>query len=593
MIKIVQKTVSVLVAVGLLAGGFVVPAYAANYNDFDYITSHVSTSMPRKLSVTRPSQDVKTSATAYYITGSSNPDLPLYLNGEKVTDRGVSGSFGVYVSLSSGENRFKFTQDDGSTKTVTITQGAGYGASLATTNRVSSMYPSCDVGELAGTEVTLQCIAPAGASVTATVNGQSYTMRQVAAAQSGIPATFKATYTVPTYGKTTDLGKVTYTMNWNGATKTYTSNGKLFAGGETLLVQVTETSSSIFQQGNTDSGFVTTAKAGAIDYVVDSNAGMYKLGMGGWINKDTTKPLTSGRATNKVSNVSFSSTAYGERFIVTGTSQPVATTSRSDGQLVVTLHHTTGIGSIPTGDSKLFTGASVTESNGDSTITFTRNPNRTLWGYVVEYKDNVTTIYCKYRPSLSRDSSRPLAGIIVALDAGHGGTDPGALGIMNGLGVDESDITADTAIAVKKRLESLGAQVLLSGSGTSDQKIEFGPRMNPAYEGKADFFLSLHCNSIGTNQNGLKPKGVEIYYYESNAKAFSNTLLNHIVAETGRASRGAKFSNYRVTLNSCAPSVLVEMGFVTNPSELDDMASRRGMFNMANAIGDAIVAYLS
>ena len=210
----------------------------------------------------------------------------------------------------------------------------------------------------------------------------------------------------------------------------------------------------------------------------------------------------------------------------------------------------------------------------------------------MEYKDNVTTIYCKYRPSLSGDSSRPLAGIIVALDAGHGGTDPGALGIMNGLGVDESDITADTAIAVKKRLESLGAQVLLSGSGTSDQKIEFGPRMNPAYEGKADFFLSLHCNSIGTNQNGLKPKGVEIYYYESNAKAFSNTLLNHIVAETGRASRGAKFSNYRVTLNSYAPSVLVEMGFISNPVEYDEICSPEGQFKTANAVADAILASL-
>lgn len=590
---ITKKAAAVLTAVCIVAGGMTIPAYAAEYNDFDYITSHVSTSMPRKLTLTRPSKNVKTSLTAYYLTGGSNPDSALYVNGEEVTGRGVSGSFGVYVSLSSGDNTFAFTQDDGSAKTITITQGAGYGGSAGTTNTVSAMYPSYDIGERAGTEVTLQCVGPAGASITASVDGSSYSMRQVAAAQTGVPATFKASITVPSYGKTTSLGNVKYTMSYNGASKTFTSGGKLYAGGDTLLVRVTDPSSSVFAEGNTNSNFVTTAKIGATDYVVDSTASMYKLGMGGWINKDTTEPLTGGSSSNEVSKISYSANGMGERFVFTGTAQPVATTSRGDDTLNITLHHTTGIDGVPTDKSELFSGADVSEEDGDTTITFRRNTSRTLWGYVVEYKDNVTTIYCKYKPSLS-GGSQPLEGITVALDAGHGGSDPGALGIMNGLGVSESDITADTAVAVKKRLESLGAKVLLEGSGvTAKSKSDYVERMMPALTNKADFFLSLHCNSIGNNQNGLKPNGIEIYYYDSIAKPFSNTLLSHMTAATGRASRGAKFSNFRVTLNSCAPSVLVEMGFITNPKELDDLASRRGMFNMANAIGDGLVAYLS
>ncbi|WP_312641832.1 N-acetylmuramoyl-L-alanine amidase [Hydrogenoanaerobacterium sp.] len=595
MSKVVTKTAAILTAACLAVGGLSIPAYAASgYNDFDYITSHVSTWVPQNLNITRPSKNVKTSATAYYITGNSNPDYNLYINGEIVANRGKSGSFGVYVSLNSGDNTFDFTQDTGVAKSITITQGSGYGSDLATINNVSSMYPSCNTGELAGTEVTLQCIAPAGASVTATVNGTSYPMRQVAAAQTGIPATFKASYTVPSFGKTTNLGHVKYTLSYNGANKTYTSGGQLFAGGETLLVQVTDPSSSIFAEGNTSSKFITTAKIGATDYVVGSNSTMYQLGMGGWILKNTTEPLTAGASSNKVSGVSYKGTAYGERFIFSGTAQPVVTTSRGSDTLTITLHHTTGIDSVSTDESKLFTGASVSEENGDTTITFNRDTNRTLWGYVIEYKDSVTTLYCKYKPTLSGNSSKPLAGVLVAIDAGHGGSDPGALGIMNGSGISESNITANTAIAVKKRLESLGAEVLLEGSGvTAKNKSDYVERMMPAYSNKADFFISLHCNSIGTNQNGLKPNGIEIYYYEGNAKAFGNTLLSHMLTETGRASRGVKFSNFRVTLNSCAPSVLVEMGFITNPKEFDDMASRRGMFNMANAIGDGIIDYLS
>lgn len=592
--KIAVKTMALAMAACLAAGSMSVTTFAASkYDDFDYITSHVSLALPQQLTVTRPTKSIKTSATAYYITGSSNPDSGLYLNGNPVENRGGRGSFAVYVSLDAGDNYFEFTQDDGSSQSFTITQGSGYGGEVSTTKVVSSMYPSYDAGELGGTEITLQCIAPSGASVTATVNGENVQMNQVAPAQDGVAATFKAGYTVPSPDTTTNIGKVQYTMSYNGATKTYTSAGQLFAGGEALLIQVADPSASIFVEGSTSSNFITTSKIGATDYVTDSNASMYKLGMGGWVKKDSTKPIINGTAQNNVSNTAFSKTAYGERFSFTGTAQPIATTSRGTEALTVTLHHTAGIADIPTGDSSLFSGASVTEQNGDTTITLNRN-SADLWGYVVEYENNVTTIYCKYPPTLSGDSAKPLTGIVVALDAGHGGSDPGALGIMNGTGIGEASINKATTIAVQKRLESLGATVLLSGGATiTEGTASYVQRMMPAYTNKADFFLSLHCNSIGVNQNGLKPNGIEIYYYEGTAKNFANTLLNHMVAETGRNSRGAKYSNFRVTLNSCAPSVLVEMGFLPNPIEFDSLASKQGIFNMANAVGDALVEYLS
>ncbi len=126
-----------------------------------------------------------------------------------------------------------------------------------------------------------------------------------------------------------------------------------------------------------------------------------------------------------------------------------------------------------------------------------------------------------------------------------------------------------------------------------DRKESFNDRMQPAQDALADFYLSLHCNSIATNLNGLKPNGVEIYYYEDISKAFASTILNSVVENTGRASRGAKYSNFKVTLQTLAPSVLVEMGFLTNPAEYDDLCSRRGIFNMANAIGDGLIRYLS
>ena len=506
--KFLTRTATLITTACVLLSSSAVIAFAANYNDFDYITSHVTTEVPQRLTIARPGKNVKTGTATYYITGTSDPSSDLYLNGEKFNSRGISGSFGVYMALEQGDNVFTFTQDNGDEESVTITRGAGYGSSSGSAGSSSS-----------------------------------------------------------------------------------SSGGGASTGPTPYAVQVTEVSSSVFAKGNTNSNFVATAKRGAMDYVVGSNDTMYELAMGGWIKKDTVRAINDS-CHNEVSGVSFHSDSKGESFTLQGTAQPIASSYRTTDALTVTLENTTGVGGIPTENSALFTSADISEADGDTTITFNRNSS-SLWGYVVEYNNNNTTIYCKYPPVLSGGST-PLAGITVSLGAGHGGTDPGALGIMNGYGISERDITADTAVAVQKRLESLGATVIYTGSGTTTKtKTDFVERMAPAYENKADFFLSLHCNSIGANQNGSKPAGIEIYYYDSISKPFSERLVSYTTSYTGRPSRGARKSYYRVTLNSCAPSVLVEMGFICNPLEFDDMASKTGIYNMANAIGDGIVSYLS
>ena len=184
-----------------------------------------------------------------------------------------------------------------------------------------------------------------------------------------------------------------------------------------------------------------------------------------------------------------------------------------------------------------------------------------------------------------------MAGVTIAVDAGHGGTDPGAIGIPGTDGAMEKDITLASAIAVQKRLESLGAHVVMCRTDDSDVSMNDRMDLTRAYE--ADFFISLHCNSLYYSQDMNKIGGTEVYYYESIAKELAATLSANLSEYTSRTNRGPKQSNFRVTLNTFAPSVLVEMGFVTNPAEYDSMASRQGIYRTANAIGDGVLALLS
>ena len=113
-----------------------------------------------------------------------------------------------------------------------------------------------------------------------------------------------------------------------------------------------------------------------------------------------------------------------------------------------------------------------------------------------------------------------------------------------------------------------------------------------ARENHADFYVSLHCNSVAETTNGLKPVGTEVYYYENNSKLLADSVLKNITDYNQRKSRSVIYGNFYVTRNSLCPSMLVEMGFISNPIEYDELCSPDSMYQTANAIADSLIEYL-
>jgi N-acetylmuramoyl-L-alanine amidase len=292
------------------------------------------------------------------------------------------------------------------------------------------MYPSYTIALDTGRKIELSCVAPAGATVWASVGGQQLQLTQAAAALSGVPAKFKGTIILPEVSGVRSIGKVTYSMEWNGS-KSLQSNGELFVvgAGAQLLVQVQNVSSMIFGDATTTSHYLTTSKKGAVDYVTGQKGNRYQLGMGGWINMDTVLPLLEAATSkNQVSSVEFRQAEGGEEYVFHGTSNPIATAEQTTGGVRITLPHTSGVSELPTGRSRIFSGAAVSQSGSDTVLDLTLATGKTLWGWTITYQDGDTILFCKYKPTLSGDSAKPLAGVTIALDPGHGGTDTGAFG---------------------------------------------------------------------------------------------------------------------------------------------------------------------
>jgi N-acetylmuramoyl-L-alanine amidase len=257
--------------------------------------------------------------------------------------------------------------------------------------------------------------------------------------------------------------------------------------------------------------------------------------------------------------------------------------------LTLTLHHTTLTAEPDFTDSELITGTAVTEEGGDTTLALTLNEDE-YGGYLVQYDGDNTVLLLKKRPKLG-PAERPLEGVTVALDPGHGGTDNGAAGVALNNGAMEKEINLAAAIATRRYLEGLGATVIMTREG--DEKLELDAILAFNEAEKPDFFLSLHSNSLSYSSDGTEPSGVEIFYYEDSDKALAQTLASLITDRTARVNREAKQDYYKVTLDSLNPSLLIEMGFLTNPAEYDAMRSLDGIYQMATAIGDGLVAYLN
>lgn len=468
-------------------------------------------------------------------------------------------------------------------KTSASSSQSTSGTSTSTSSSIGNAMPSYDYAVKSGEKYEASCYAPLGSDVTADINGSTIKMKQ--SGSSGKLGIYKGNYTMPASSGVTNIGSVVYVAEYKGKTYTQESEGDIFAvgSGANLYVQVKNASGTAFKDPkNKDSGYITTVKKGAVDKVTDYYKNMYRLSSVGWVSAGALQPLTSTlNLENNVSGVSFENTPYGEVYTLHGTSYPPYRAKHTNDALAFTFAKTSGIGSIDISGSSLFSNADVIEEDGYSKIVFDLKESGSLWGYLVEYGDNSIKILC--RPFPKTNGSGALSGITIGIDPGHGGKDIGAQGLAKKGDLVEKEINLKTAEILKQDLEAKGAKVIMLREG--DSTVELSDRVSTAQNNRVDIFISIHANSSSNS----KASGTEVFYYEPIAKSLASNISSRVAKNNDRPNRGAKHSNYLVTLNSSAPAVLVEVGFLTNRDDYDAMTSEAGMKATSKGITDAVV----
>lgn len=188
-------------------------------------------------------------------------------------------------------------------------------------------------------------------------------------------------------------------------------------------------------------------------------------------------------------------------------------------------------------------------------------------------------------PSTSATQTPPQKRrIVVLVDAGHGGKDPGAIGLG---GLQEKNVILPIAKQVAALLEEQGVQAVMTRD--SDYFIGLGPRVAKADGLKADLFISIHANSMPANRTDIS--GLETYYYDS-GRRLAWTIHNTILRRINIRDRRVRRARFYVLRKSSMPSVLVEVGFVTGREDAPRLASSAYRDQMAAAIASGILQYI-
>ena len=204
-------------------------------------------------------------------------------------------------------------------------------------------------------------------------------------------------------------------------------------------------------------------------------------------------------------------------------------------------------------------------------------------------KKNQNSIYSKRRvydysqlPNVKQNK------FLVIIDPGHGGPDPGAIGIG---GIRETDVVLQVSKIVKNLLSEKGVKVKLTRN--NEVNLDLPPRVSFANNMGADIFVSIHANASRGKRKDIN--GLETFYYRGwRGRLLAKRIQKQILrVSPGSPDRGVKQGRFYVIKNTKMPAVLVEIGFLTGRLDARRLEKTSHRRRVAYAIAKGILEYLS
>lgn len=583
----------------------------------------------QSLKVIYPQANSQTSAKKIFFLGTAPSSGEVLVNGKPVA-RSKSGHFAPSFPLQVGENVFtvRYQNQQVQIKVTRVSTQPEMPQGLAFAK--DSLTPAMDIAKLPGELVCFGAIAPwttpsnrsaqphANVSVklpNQTVpltrqpqqaqlpeNSAALTGQNQPSAESSISKYEGCTIV----GTSANLGQPQFELTLDGKTMTQPGNGKItiLSPAQLEVVEVTADSGVARTGPSTDYSRLTPLPKGTRAEVTGREGEWLRLDYGAWINSKETRILPGAIPPHTI----IRSIGYRKLPGVTEMVFPLqvsvpVSVQQNDQTLTLTLYNTTAqTDIIRLDDNALISRLDwqqlpAVPGGRQGGVQYTFHLKKAQqWGYKLRYDG--TSLVLALRDSPFNSSARgretrglfkrqkPLSGIKILLDPGHGGKESGASGPTGYL---EKDVNLMVSKLVRDELSKRGATVVMTRE--DDRELSLPERTARIDQEKPAIAISIHYNSLPDEGDAENTKGMGAFWYHPQAHSLAVFMHQYIVSKLGRPSYGVFWDNLALTRPASAPSVLLELGFMSNPNEFEWVTNPQEQKKLARVVADGIVEW--
>jgi N-acetylmuramoyl-L-alanine amidase len=591
------------------------------------------------LSVAYPPANHKTIADRIFLIGTAPPTGQVSVNGQQIP-RSAAGHFAPTVPLQLGENVFTLRHESREVK-IKVTRESNQPevpAGLAFAK--DSLTPKVDVASLPGEYICFGAIAPANAQVAVKLAGVTIPLK--ARSQVELPDNksvllgenspitkgsmeqyqgcgktppnppllrggYESNATLPSgenesnsslpKGEKIDLGVPVFELTMNDRTISQQGTGKIsiLSPAELEIAEVTADPGVARTGASTDFSRMTPLPKGTRATVIGREGEWIRLDYGAWIKASEVRIVKDSVPARSIIRSARSRQVPGWTEVLFPLEIPVpVTVQQGERTFTLTLYNTTAQTDIIRLDDDPVISSLVWQQTSPLQVQYTFNlKSAQQWGYKLRYDGTTLVLSLKHPPAntsmMPNSQAKPLSGIKILIDPGHGGPQDG--GAVSPVGIREKTVALTVSKLVREELVNRGANVVMTR--VEDVDLDLPPRVEMIQKEEPAIAISIHYNALPDNGDAINTKGVGAFWFHPQAHSLGMFLHNYLVAKLNRPSYGVFWNNLAMTRPAVTPSVLMELGFMINPEEFEWIVNPTEQKKLAEVIAQGITEWFA
>ncbi len=554
------------------------------------------------LKVVYPPPNHQTTADRIFLIGSAPPKGDVTVNGERIGDRSPTGNFAPSFPLQLGENTFTLRYQ-GQTVTIQVKRLPSQVPPPSTVSFAEkSFVPAVDIARQINEPICFEAIAPPDSTVSVQLASQTIPLSPQVQSVNLPPNSAALTQTNqpqqagPTglfrgcsaFSSPGNLGQPLFQLTSNGQTLSQPGPGSVTILSPAVIsgVEVTSDQGVARTGPSTNHSRLTPLPKGTRARITGTEGEWLRLDYGGWIKQAETRAIATNALPHAIIRSFRSRQVPGWTEVVFPLTSPVpVSVSQGDRAFKLTLYNTTAQTDTARLDDDPVIDRLDWEQVAPSQIDYRiRLKSDQQWGYKLRYEGTSLVLSLRHPPPLN---GRDLSGIAILLDPGHGSEND--LGSVGPTGVPEKDVTLRVSKQLQQELTQRGATVIMTREGDDDLYPQ--DRVDVINETEPAIALSLHYNALPDNGDAINTIGVGTFWYQSQSHSLAVFLHNYLVTQLNRPSYGIFWNNLALTRPTVAPAVLLELGFMINPTEFEWVTNPDAQRQLAVTLAEGITQW--